>query len=198
MARLRTALEDPAAVAAADGVGPTIAEAVREWFDVDWHRAIVEGWDAAGVRMEDPEDAAVPRTLEGLSIVVTGSFASYTRDETKEAILARGGRASGAVSKKTAFVVVGADPGSKAVKAEALGVRVLDEEGFTALLAGGPEAVGGLGAPQAPEPEDADDEVRDAAAADAPPADAPGADARAADAGSPEAGGPVADEPGAG
>ncbi len=129
------------ALAAAGGVGPTIAEAVREWFDVDWHAAIVDRWEAAGVRMEDPEDAAAPRTLEGLSIVVTGSFAGYTRDQTKEAILARGGRASGSVSKKTAFVVVGADPGSKAGKAEQLGVRTLDEAGFTALLAGGPDAV---------------------------------------------------------
>ncbi len=142
MSRLReVARDDPSAVAAADGVGPTIADALREWFEVDWHREIVEAWAAAGVRMEDAEDASVPRTLEGLSIVVTGSLGSYTRDEAKEAILARGGRASSAVSKKTAFVVVGADPGSKADRAEALGVRVLDEEGFTALLAGGPEAV---------------------------------------------------------
>ncbi len=171
MQRLRAALEDPAAVAAADGVGPTIAEALREWFEVDWHRAIVEAWTAAGVRMEDPEDHAVPRTLEGLSIVVTGSFSSYTRDETKEAILARGGRASGAVSKKTAFVVVGADPGSKAAKAEALGVRVLDEEDFTALLAGGPEAVGGLAAPAEAEAgveADAEPHVEPEAGAEAP------------------------------
>ena len=148
------AAHEPELLAAAGGVGPTIAEAVREWFEVDWHRAIVDRWERAGVRLADPQDAAVPRTLEGLSIVVTGSFAGYTRDETKEAIIARGGRASGSVSKKTAFVVVGTDPGSKAEKARQLGVRVLDEEGFARLLAGGPEAV----APEPGDDEPGDDE----------------------------------------
>jgi len=123
-----------------DGVGPTIARAVREWFAVDWHRQIVDKWRAAGVRMEDERDASIPRNLEGLSIVVTGSLESYSRDEAKEAIMARGGKAAGSVSKKTAFVVVGDAPGSKYDKAVQLKVPVLDENGLTVLLEQGAEA----------------------------------------------------------
>ncbi len=128
-------------LAATDGVGPTIAAAVGEWFTVDWHRAIVDKWRAAGVRMEDERDESIERTLDGLSIVVTGSLQTFTRDGAKEAILVRGGKAAGSVSKKTAFVVIGDSPGSKAAKAEELGVPILDEDGFRALLAGGPAAV---------------------------------------------------------
>ncbi|MEU7628859.1 NAD-dependent DNA ligase LigA [Nocardia sp. NPDC049220] len=128
-------------LAAADGVGPTIAAAVAEWFTVDWHRAVVAKWRAAGVRMEDERDESIERTLEGLSIVVTGSLQGFTRDGAKEAILVRGGKAASSVSKKTAFVVIGDAPGSKAVKAEELGVPILDEEGFRLLLEAGPEAV---------------------------------------------------------
>ncbi len=124
-----------------DGVGPTIAAAVGEWFTVDWHRAIVDKWRAAGVRMEDERDASIERTLEGLSIVVTGSLQTFTRDGAKEAILVRGGKAASSVSKKTAFVVIGDSPGSKAAKAEELGVTILDEDGFRLLLEQGPEAV---------------------------------------------------------
>ncbi len=130
-------------LAAVDGVGGTIAAAVTEWFAVDWHREIIEKWRAAGISMEDERDESTPRTLEGLSIVVTGSLDGFTRDGAKEAILVRGGKAAGSVSKKTAFVVVGDAPGSKADKAEQLGVPVLDEEGFVRLLAGGPDAVSG-------------------------------------------------------
>jgi len=129
---------DEETLAAVDGVGPTIAVAVREWFGVDWHRRIVERWSEAGVRMADERDESTPRTLEGLTIVVTGSFDNYSRDQTKEAILARGGKASGSVSKKTDYVVVGESPGSKADKAEQLGVPILDEAGFTDLLNNGP------------------------------------------------------------
>ncbi|WP_244932078.1 NAD-dependent DNA ligase LigA [Nocardioides sp. W7] len=125
-------------LAAAEGVGPTIAEAVIEWFKIDWHTAIVEKWTAAGVSMADERDESTPRTLEGLTIVVTGSLEGYSRDSAKEAILARGGKAAGSVSKKTDFVVVGENAGSKADKAEQLGVTVLDEAGFTALLENGP------------------------------------------------------------
>lgn len=128
-------------LAATDGVGPTIAAAVEEWFTVDWHRAIVAKWEAAGVSMEDERDASIERNLEGLSIVVTGSLQGFSRDEAKEAILVRGGKAAGSVSKKTAFVVIGDAPGSKAAKAEELGVPILDEDGFRMLLAEGPEAV---------------------------------------------------------
>ncbi|WP_052336488.1 NAD-dependent DNA ligase LigA [Nocardioides alkalitolerans] len=140
MAEIRAA--DRERLAAAEGVGPTIADAVIEWFDVDWHRAIVDKWEAAGVSMEDERDDSVPRTLEGLTVVVTGSLTAFSRDEVKEAIIGRGGKASGSVSKKTSYVVVGDSPGSKAEKAEQLGVRILDEAGFVALLDGGPEAVG--------------------------------------------------------
>ncbi len=97
-------------LAAVEGVGPTIAAAVTEWFTVDWHRAIVDKWRAAGVRMADERDTSVARTLEGLSIVVTGSLTGFSRDEAKEAILARGGKAAGSVSKKTAYVVAGDSP----------------------------------------------------------------------------------------
>lgn len=128
-------------LAATDGVGPTIAAAVVEWFAVDWHRVIVDKWRAAGVRMADQRDESIERTLEGLSIVVTGSLEGFTRDGAKEAILLRGGKAAGSVSKKTAYVVVGDAPGSKAAKAEQLGVPVLDEDGFRRLLADGPAAV---------------------------------------------------------
>jgi DNA ligase (NAD+) len=132
---------DVEALAGAEGVGPTIAESVRQWFDGpdgEWHTDIVRKWADAGVRMADAQDASVPRTLEGMSIVVTGSLTDLSRDEAKEAIVARGGKASSSVSKKTAYVVVGDSPGSKAEKAEQLGVPVLDEDGFKALLADGP------------------------------------------------------------
>jgi DNA ligase (NAD+) len=132
--RIRAAEQDE--LAAVDGVGPVIAEAVREWFEVDWHRAVVEAWGRAGVRMADDRDESVPRVLEGLTVVVTGSLDGFSRDEAKEAILSRGGKASGSVSKKTSYVVVGESPGSKHDKAVRLGVPVLDEAGFGDLLAG--------------------------------------------------------------
>ncbi len=126
-------------LAATEGVGPTIAAAVTEWFTVDWHRAIVDKWRAAGVRMADERDASITRTLEGLSIVVTGSLTGFSRDQAKEAILVRGGKAAGSVSKKTAYVVAGDAPGSKYDKAVELGVPILDEDGFRALLENGPD-----------------------------------------------------------
>jgi DNA ligase (NAD+) len=124
-----------------EGVGPTIAAAVTEWFSVDWHRAIVDKWRAAGVRMADERDAGVERTLEGLSIVVTGSLTNFSRDDAKEAIVGRGGKAAGSVSKKTAYVVAGDAPGSKYDKAVELGVPVLDEDAFGRLLENGPGGV---------------------------------------------------------
>ncbi|MGZ8750698.1 MAG: helix-hairpin-helix domain-containing protein, partial [Pseudonocardia sp.] len=139
-ARARAVAAALAPIASVDGVGPTIAAAVRDWFAVDWHRDVVAHWRAAGVRMVDEVDASVPRTLEGLSIVITGSMEDFSRDEAKEAIMARGGRAAGSVSKKTAFVVAGDAPGSKYDKALELGVPLLDEAGFRVLLERGPEA----------------------------------------------------------
>jgi DNA ligase (NAD+) len=124
-----------------EGVGPTIAAAVVEWFGVDWHRAIIDKWRAAGVRMADERDTSIERTLDGLSIVVTGSLAGFSRDDAKEAIVARGGKAVSSVSKKTAYVVAGDSPGSKYDKAVELGVPILDEAGFRLLLESGPDAV---------------------------------------------------------
>ncbi|GMA25294.1 hypothetical protein GCM10025864_30530 [Luteimicrobium album] len=140
------AAKPPAELAAVEGVGPTIAVAVRDWFgDADdpdnWRREIVDRWRAAGVRTADERDESVARTLEGLTVVVTGSLEGFTRDGAKEAILARGGKASGSVSKKTDFVVVGPNAGSKETRARELGRPILDEAGFVALLEGGPDAV---------------------------------------------------------
>ena len=137
-AQAKALAEALAPLADVEGVGPTIAAALRDWFSVDWHREVVEKWRAAGVRMVDEVDESVPRTLEGLSIVVTGSMDGFSRDEAKEAITARGGRAAGSVSKKTAFVVAGEAPGSKYDKALEIGVPVLDEGGFRVLLEKGP------------------------------------------------------------
>jgi DNA ligase (NAD+) len=147
---------DEALLADVDGVGPTIAVALREWFEVDWHREVVRKWRAAGVRLVEERDDSVPRTLEGMTIVVTGSLDGFSRDEAKEAIMVRGGKASGSVSKKTAFVVIGDAPGSKADKAVQLKVPVLDEDGFRVLLADGPDAareVATIGDGTEPEPE---------------------------------------------
>jgi DNA ligase (NAD+) len=127
-------------LAAVDGVGPTIAEAVRDWFAVDWHRDVVEKWRAAGVRMEEERVDTGPRPLEGVTVVVTGSLERYSRDEATEKIQERGGKVTGSVSKKTGFVVVGESPGSKYDKAVSLKVPVLDESGFEVLLADGPDA----------------------------------------------------------
>ncbi len=128
-------------LAAAEGVGPTIAAAVIEWFHLDWHQEIVAKWRAAGVQMADERDESVPRTLEGLTVVVTGSLTDFSRDSAKEAILSRGGKAAGSVSKKTDYLVAGESAGSKADKAEQLGVPILDEAAFKRLLEGGPAAL---------------------------------------------------------
>lgn len=127
-------------LSAVDGVGGVIAEAVREWFDApdhDWHRRIIEQWASDGVRMVDERDASIEQTLAGLTVVVTGSLEGFTRDSAKEAILLRGGKASGSVSKNTDFVVVGPGAGSKETKARELGLTILDEAGFGRLLATG-------------------------------------------------------------
>jgi DNA ligase (NAD+) len=124
-------------LAAVEGVGPVIAEAVRDWFDKpgnEWHVTIVDRWKADGVRMVDERDETVEQTLSGLTVVVTGSLEGFSRDETKEAILARGGKASGSVSKKTDYVVVGENAGTKEDKARELGLTILDEAGFRRLL----------------------------------------------------------------
>jgi DNA ligase (NAD+) len=127
-------------LAAADGVGPTIATSVRDWFEVDWHRDVVEKWRRAGVRMVDEGSDAGPGPLTGVTVVVTGSLRDHSRDQAIAAIQERGGKVTGSVSKKTGFVVVGADPGSKYDKAVQVKAPILDDDGFAVLLADGPEA----------------------------------------------------------
>jgi DNA ligase (NAD+) len=127
-------------LAAADGVGMTIAQSIGEWFDVDWHAEIVRKWGAAGVRLAEERADEGPRPLAGLTVVVTGSLTAWSRDSATAAIQAGGGKVAGSVSKKTDFVVVGDNPGSKYDKAISLGVPVLDENGFRVLLDDGAEA----------------------------------------------------------
>ncbi|MET0764267.1 MAG: NAD-dependent DNA ligase LigA [Blastococcus sp.] len=138
MDRIMAATEEE--LAAADGVGPTIARAVADWFTVDWHGDVVEKWRRAGVRMADAGEDAPPGPLTGITVVVTGSLRDYSRDQAIAAIQDRGGKVTGSVSKKTGFVVVGADPGSKDDKAVQVKAPVLDDDGFRVLLAEGPEA----------------------------------------------------------
>ena len=138
--RIEQATEEE--LAAVDGVGDIIAASVKQWFAEDWHREILRKWRAAGVRMEEEgagEDEG-PRPLEGLTVVVTGTLENYTRDGAKEALQSLGAKVAGSVSKKTAFVVVGDNPGSKYDKAMQLKVPVLDEDGFVVLLEQGPDA----------------------------------------------------------
>lgn len=120
-----------------DGVGMIIAESFTEWFSVDWHAQLVEAWAASGVTMADDRSDRAEQTLEGITVVVTGSLENFTRDGAKEAILARGGKASGSVSKKTDYVVVGENAGSKEDKARELGLRILTEAEFETLLENG-------------------------------------------------------------
>jgi DNA ligase (NAD+) len=137
----RIAASSEEELAAVEGVGPTIAQAVVDWFAVDWHREIVAKWQAAGVRTADESVDEGPRPLEGVTVVVTGTLSSYSRDGATEAVQELGGKVTGSVSKKTDFVVVGADPGaSKYDKAVKLGVPVLDDDGFEMLLSEGPGA----------------------------------------------------------
>jgi DNA ligase (NAD+) len=165
MDRIRSAAG--AELAAADGVGPTIAEAVREWFAVDWHADVVARWAKAGVRMEDEGADSGPRPLAGVTMVVTGSLEDFSRDGATEAVQTLGGKVTGSVSKKTSFVVAGESPGSKYDKALQLGVPVLDEAGFRVLLADGVDAA--LAVAQRPEPEPAEPEPAEAKPRARPP-----------------------------
>ena len=127
-------------LSAVEGVGPTIAESLKEWFAVQWHRDVVRKWTEANVRMAQERTEEGPRPLDGIAVVVTGTLADFSRDQAAEAIQSRGGKVSSGVSKKTGFVVVGENPGSKAEKAAGLKVPVLDEAGFRVLLEEGPQA----------------------------------------------------------
>ncbi|MFG3096359.1 NAD-dependent DNA ligase LigA [Streptomyces sp. NPDC048202] len=145
--RIEAATEEE--LAATDGVGPIIAAALKEWFAEDWHREIVRKWKAAGVPLEEEstgEDEG-PRPLEGMTVVVTGTLENFTRDGAKDALQSRGAKVTGSVSKKTSFVVVGDNPGSKYDKAMQLKVPVLDEDGFAVLLERGPEAAAEVALP---------------------------------------------------
>jgi DNA ligase (NAD+) len=119
-----------------DGVGQIIAESIVEWFGVKWHQEIIKKWEKAGVCMVVQQTEQLPQTLAGLTFVVTGGLESFTRDGISETITAHGGKPSSSVSKKTDYVLVGSDPGSKLAKAQELGVPVIDEARFKELLAG--------------------------------------------------------------
>ena len=126
-------------LASVDGVGSVIAESVKEFFAQEWRAQIVAKWAKAGVRMEGVSSSDKAQTLKGMTLVVTGSLESFTRDSVNEAIIERGGKVSSSVSKKTDYVVVGSEPGSKAGKAAELGVPTLDEKSFIELLKNGPK-----------------------------------------------------------
>ena len=117
-----------------DGVGQVMADAIVEWFSVDWHKEIIKKWDKAKVALVDAPKEKVKQTLTGLSIVVTGSLVDFTRDQASEAIVARGGKATSSVSAKTDYLVAGEAAGSKLDKAQELGITILDEAGFKLLL----------------------------------------------------------------
>ena len=119
-----------------DGVGETIAQSIIEWFAVDWHREIIKKWEKAGVLMQAQATADLPQTLAGLTFVVTGGLEKFTRDSIAETITAHGGKPASSVSKKTDYVLVGTDPGSKLAKAQELGVTIIDEARFLELLDG--------------------------------------------------------------
>ncbi len=128
-------------LAAVDGVGGVIADSLQAWFEVDWHRSIVDRWRASGVRMSDPESEDTgPAPLAGLTLVVTGTLPSLTREEAQLAITGAGGKVTGSVSKRTDFLVAGENAGSKFDKATVLGVPILDEDGLRRLLTNGPDS----------------------------------------------------------
>jgi len=144
------AAASPEDLVAVDDVGPTIAASIRDWFEVDWHAAIVDKWRAAGVQLSQeglgvaaggPADGApAAGPLSGITVVLTGTLAGLTRDEAAEAIVRQGGKVASSVSKKTDFVVAGTSAGSKYDRALALGIPVLDEDGLAVLLDRGPAA----------------------------------------------------------
>ena len=129
-------------LSAVEGVGEEIGRSLRDWFTVDWHLEVLEAWARAGVRMADEAPEPASDVLAGLTVVVSGAMPGYDREGAKEAITSRGGKAAGSVSKKTSLVVAGPGAGSKAAKAEALGVPVITEQQFADLLEGGLAAVG--------------------------------------------------------
>jgi DNA ligase (NAD+) len=121
-------------LAGVDGVGGVVAKTIKEWIAVDWHLEIVDSWKKAGVNFTQDTAVSGSGSFAGMSIVVTGTLENLTRDQAEEAIIARGGKAASSVSKNTAFVVAGANAGSKLAKAESVGVEVIDEAEFARRL----------------------------------------------------------------
>jgi DNA ligase (NAD+) len=140
MDRLLDAREED--LASIEGVGPTIAASVRDWASDPENQRLIDRFRAGGVQLADEKAEGVSAALEGLAVVITGTLSSLGRDEARSAVEDRGGRVTSSVSRKTAVVVAGDSPGSKLVKAEELGVPVIDEAAFLRLLDEGPEAAG--------------------------------------------------------
>lgn len=128
-------------LAEVEGVGTVIAQSLHDWFRVPWHEHILEEWRLSGVQFSEEPEEQLPQTLDGLTVVVSGAMPGYDREAAKQAIVRRGGKASGSVSKRTDVVVAGPGAGSKVARAEELGVPVLDEQQFTALLESGARAI---------------------------------------------------------
>jgi DNA ligase (NAD+) len=131
---------DPASLAEVEGVGEVIATSLTEWFSIDWHQEIISKWKKAGVTFVDEVKEVADSSFEGLVVVITGSLPGYTRDSAEEAITSRGGKCASSVSKKTDFVIIGENAGSKAQKAIDLARPILDAAGFEVLLNEGIEA----------------------------------------------------------
>lgn len=142
---IRAATRDE--LAQVDGVGGIIADALLDWFAVDWHLEIIDQWERAGVQFSTPNHpgpgaaAAAGGVLAGITVVATGSLEGFSREGAQEAILAAGGKAASSVSKNTDFVAAGPGAGSKLGKAEQLGIRIIDADQFRRLLDGGPAAL---------------------------------------------------------
>jgi DNA ligase (NAD+) len=136
-------------LAETDGVGGIIADAVLDWFEVDWHRQIIDRWTAAGVQFATPGHPGpgaageAGGVLAGITVVATGSLEGFSREGAQEAIIAAGGKAASSVSKKTDFVAAGPGAGSKLGKAEELGLRIIDAAQFAVLVTQGPAALDG-------------------------------------------------------
>lgn len=126
-------------LAEVEGVGPTLAKSIVDWWSESWHQEIVERWEKAGVQLSIPGHSG-PGSLKregvfsGMTIVVTGTLSSLSRDEAEARIIAEGGKAASSVSKKTSFLVAGPGAGSKLAKAEELGIEVIDEQTFLSRL----------------------------------------------------------------
>jgi DNA ligase (NAD+) len=131
-------------IEAIDGVGPEIARSVTEWFADPDNRHLIERLGAAGVSLEDVSVATsdLPRTMEGMTVVITGTLSGFTRESAGRAVVDRGGKVTGSVSSRTDALIAGENAGSKLARAEGLGVPVLDEAGFVELLERGSEFLG--------------------------------------------------------